>query len=98
MSKPCYVVVRAVVRDPVAYEAYKTAAQESIAAAGGRYLIRGGETALLEGPEKDPRRLVVLEFPDRATAEAWYHGPAYAHARALREGVAEMQAELVEGA
>lgn len=98
MTRPAYVVVRAVVHDPAAYEAYKTAAAESIAAAGGRYLIRGGETSLLEGPDKDPRRLVVLEFPDRATAEAWYHGDAYRHARSLREGIAEMQAELVEGA
>ncbi|MFO7854488.1 MAG: DUF1330 domain-containing protein [Paracoccaceae bacterium] len=98
MSKPAYVVVRVVVKDPAAYEAYKAAAQESIAAAGGRYLVRGGETSLLEGDAKDPRRLVVLEFPDRATAEAWYHGDAYRHARSLREGIAEMQAELVEGA
>lgn len=93
---PAYVVVRATVSDPVAYEAYKTAAQAAIADAGGRYLIRGGEMTTLEGTG-DPRRLVLLEFPDRAAAEAWYRGPAYQRAVALRAGIAEMDAQIVDG-
>ena len=93
---PAYVVVRATVSDPAAYEPYKAAAQASIAEAGGRYLVRGGEMTTTEG-EGDPRRLVILEFPDRATAEAWYAGPAYTHAKSLREGIAKMDAQLVDG-
>ncbi|MEM6440757.1 MAG: DUF1330 domain-containing protein [Pseudomonadota bacterium] len=92
-----YVVVRATVSDPQAYEAYKAAAQASIAEAGGRYLIRGGDMTTLEGTG-DPRRMVVLEFPDRAAAQAWYDGPAYQHAKTLRAGIAEMDAQIVEGA
>ena len=34
---------------------------------GGRYLVRGGESEVLEG-ERVPNRLVVLEFPDADTA------------------------------
>ncbi len=94
---PVYFVARVTVTDPVRYEDYKRAAQESIAASGGRYIVRGGEVTPMEGKE-DPRRFVILEFPDRATAEAWYDGPAYAAARKLREGAAEMDALLVEGA
>ena len=94
---PAYFIARITVNDPQAYERYKTAAYDSIVKAGGRYLVRGGETTAVEGTG-DPRRLVVLEFPDRATAEAWWNGPDYAKARAFRGGgVAEMDAELVDG-
>lgn len=93
---PAYVVVRATVSNPEAYEAYKAAAEAAIAEAGGRYLIRGGEMTTLEGTG-DPRRMVVLEFPDRAAAQAWYDGPAYQRAIALRAGIAEMDAQIVDG-
>ncbi len=92
-----YFVARVTVTDPVRYEAYKTAAHASIVAAGGRYLVRGGTSTPLEGKD-DARRLVILEFDDRAAAEAWYSGDAYTRARALREGAATMDAMLVEGA
>lgn len=98
MTKPCYFIARVTVHDPAAYEAYKTAAHATIVAAGGRYLVRGAEVAQVEGGAPDPRRLVILEFPDRASAEAWWNSPDYARAKAHRlGGVAEMQAELVEG-
>ena len=98
MTRPAYVLARVAVHDPDAYEAYKTAAAESIAAAGGRYLVRGGALSRLEGAPGEVRRLVILEFPDRAAAEAWYAGPAYQAARAHRlGGVADATLELVEG-
>ncbi len=93
---PAYFIARVRVTDPTRYEDYKNAAEKSIAAAGGRYVIRGGASEAVEG-EADPRRLVVLEFPDAAAARAWYDGPAYTAARKFREGAAEFQGEIVEG-
>lgn len=93
---PAYFVARVAVTDPVRYEDYKRAAQKTIADAGGRYIVRGGEATPKEG-EADARRLVILEFPDRESAEAWYDGPAYSAARKLREGAAEMEALVVDG-
>lgn len=41
-AMPAYVVVETDVTDPERYEQYKAAAPNAIAAAGGRYLVRGG--------------------------------------------------------
>jgi len=45
--------------DPEAYEPYRAAAPPSIALYGGRYLVRGGPSEVLEG-SREPSRLVLL--------------------------------------
>jgi uncharacterized protein (DUF1330 family) len=82
-----YVIAYLEVTDPVAYERYKAAAPATIAAAGGRYLARGGEPVVLEGAH-DGRRVVILEFPSLEAAKGWYEGEAYREARALRASCA----------
>lgn len=48
---PGYVIVDVTVRDRDSYERYKQLAAVSVAAHGGRYLVRGGATETLErGP------------------------------------------------
>jgi hypothetical protein len=47
--RPAYVVVQIAIEDPVAYEQYKALAPPSIAAYGGRYVVRGGGSEVLEG-------------------------------------------------
>jgi uncharacterized protein (DUF1330 family) len=91
-----YVIVETDVSDPEQYERYKAASAEAVAAAGGRYLARGGELAVLEGDWRPPR-LVVLEFEDLAAARRWYESEAYRHARRLREGAARMRMVVVQG-
>ena len=93
---PAYVAVQIAVRDPETYERYKQLAPPSIAAYGGRYLVRGGATETLEGTWR-PRRLVVLEFPDAERARAWWASPEYAEAKGLRQSCAETEMLLVEG-
>ena len=44
-----YILVDCKVTDPARYEGYKKLAEAAIAQHGGRYLVRGGESALLEG-------------------------------------------------
>jgi uncharacterized protein (DUF1330 family) len=91
-----YVIYQGVVTDPARYEDYKVAAAASIAAAGGRYVVRGGEMKVLEGDEP-PGRTVVLEFPSVDDALAWYQGDGYTAARALRAGAAEARMYVVDG-
>jgi uncharacterized protein (DUF1330 family) len=43
---------------------------------GGRFLTRGDQATTSEG-EAFTERMVILEFPDRASAEAWYNDPEY---------------------
>jgi uncharacterized protein (DUF1330 family) len=93
---PAYVVIETDVTDPERYEQYKVAGSLSVAAAGGRYLVRGGELVVLEG-DWQPSRLVVLEFEDLAAARRWHESAAYQEARKLREGAARLRAVAVQG-
>ena len=93
---PAYVIVETDVTDHEQYERYRDAAPASIAAHGGRYLVRGGELAIFEG-DWDPARVVILEFPDLETAKAWYASEEYGAARELRRGAAALNMVAVEG-
>jgi uncharacterized protein (DUF1330 family) len=93
---PAYVIVETDVTDPERYEQYKAASSGTVAAAGGRFLVRGGELAVLEGDWR-PSRLVVLEFEDLAAAQHWYRSELYRAAKQLREGAAHLRMVAVQG-
>ena len=93
---PAYVIVDVDVTDPERYKQYQAATPPSIAAAGGRFLVRGGEFTVLEG-DWVPSRLVIVEFEDLAAAERWYESEAYQAAKELREGGARMRMVAVQG-
>jgi uncharacterized protein (DUF1330 family) len=90
------IIVDIEVTDPVRYEDYKKAASASIAAHGGRYLVRGGASEVLDG-DWIPKRLVVLEFDDAEKAKAWRNSPEYAEAKKIRESCAKSNMIVVEG-
>src|SRR5207237_8838639 len=58
---PAYIIVEIDILDPVGYEEYKKLAAATVENYGGKYIVRGGETEVLEGDWK-PKRIVVLEF------------------------------------
>jgi len=93
---PAYIVVDCEVTDPVRYESYKKLAQTAIAKHGGRYLVRGGETSVLEGTWQ-PHRIVVIEFPSTSAIRRFYTSPEYRAARAQRDGAARMNIIAAEG-
>jgi uncharacterized protein (DUF1330 family) len=93
---PAYVIVETDVHDPEQYERYKAASPGAVAAGGGRFIVRGGEMAVLEG-DWQPKRLVVLEFDDLDAAKRWYESPEYQDAKRLREGAANLRMVAVEG-
>jgi len=94
---PAYIVVDCEVTDPARYESYKKLAQAAIAKHGGRYIVRGGETRVLEG-EWQPRRIIVVEFPSADAILRFYDSPEYRAARAERQGAARMNMISVAGA
>jgi uncharacterized protein (DUF1330 family) len=95
-TMPAYIVVQIAIHDPTTYERYKELAPASIAAYGGRYVVRGGPSEVLEGSWQ-PGRLVVLEFPTAAQARAWWGSPEYAPAKAVRQRCAQTEMLLIEG-
>jgi len=93
---PAYLIVETDITDPELYEQYKAASPGAIEAGGGRFVVRGGEMAVLEG-DWQPKRLVVVEFPDLEAAKRFYDSPEYQAAKALREGAAHLNMVAVEG-
>jgi uncharacterized protein (DUF1330 family) len=91
-----YILVDITIHDSQTYERYKLLAPASIAAYGGKYLVRGGRTERLEG-DWQPSRLVILEFPGVADAKAWWESEEYAAAKALRQSCTTTDMLLVEG-
>ncbi len=91
-----YLIVRITVTDPARYPDYTAKTPALIAKHGGRFVVRGGATTTLEGPE-EARRIVVIEFPDRAAAQAFYDDPAYEDVRAIRWEAADSEMILVDG-
>ena len=91
-----YVIANIDVHDAEGYEEYRRHVPPTIAAYGGRYVARGGETRVLEG-EGSPGRLVILEFPSLAAAEAWWNSPEYRPLRAVRDRTSRSSLVLIDG-
>ncbi|HSQ44359.1 MAG TPA: DUF1330 domain-containing protein [Ginsengibacter sp.] len=92
-----YVIVDVKIDDTEMYEEYKKLTPASIAAYGGKFIVRGGATEILEG-DWQPGRVVVIEFPDADRARQWWNSQEYAVAKTIRQNAAETKMILVEGA
>jgi uncharacterized protein (DUF1330 family) len=93
---PAYLIADLTVTDPDAFRKYQEAVPAIIAAHGGRYLVRGGASRVLEG-HWEPGRLVVLEFPDPERAEAFWTSEDYARIADWRQQASLSNIVLVEG-
>ena len=91
-----YVVVNVEVTNSSRYQDYVRQVNSSVEAYGGRYLVRGGPTEVLEG-NWVPRRFVVVEFPDRDHARNWWDSPEYAPAKRIRQESAKTDMIIAEG-
>jgi uncharacterized protein (DUF1330 family) len=91
-----YIIARVDITNPEAYARYAQAATKAIADHGGKPLARGGRSEALEG--KARARNVILEFENYDAARRYFYSVQYQAARGLREGAAEIEMVLVEGA
>jgi uncharacterized protein (DUF1330 family) len=93
---PAYVVLDVTVTDPEIYARYRDLGPPTVAAYGGKYLVRGGAIESLEG-SWSPARFVILEFPTKERARAWWSSAEYAPAKALRQAGTRTEMLLLEG-
>jgi len=93
---PAYFVAEIETTNPAGMEPYRAAVPATIAQYGGRFLIRGGATELLEG-EPEPKRIVILQFADAAAAKRWYNSPEYQKILPMRLASSTGRAFIVEG-
>jgi uncharacterized protein (DUF1330 family) len=90
-SMPAYVVAAYRITDSGKFEEYKTKVGPMVAKYGGRYLARGDNLKMPEGGHWIPERVVIIEFPDIASLNAWYTSPEYQPLIALRKSCASAQ-------
>jgi uncharacterized protein (DUF1330 family) len=91
-----YWIAQITVSDPEAYRAYQSANATAFQKYGARFVVRGGTQEVVEGTARP--RMIVVEFPDLATARACWHSPEYQAAHALRAApVSASDVVIVEG-
>jgi uncharacterized protein (DUF1330 family) len=93
---PGYVIAEVEVTDPAGFEEYRKQVSATIQKYGGRYVVRGGACQRLEG-DREPGRLVVIEFSTVEQARRWYDSEEYRDPKALRFKTARSRLLLVEG-
>ncbi len=93
---PAYVFAENVVNDRTVFGDYVAKVSSTVAAYGGRYLVRAGHTETPEG-QWAPSGLVVIEFESMEKAREWYSSPEYSAIKGLRQESAQSSLVMVEG-
>lgn len=91
-----YVIVDLDVKDAAGYDSYRREVPATLAKYGGRFLVRGGASEVLEG-DWAPKRVVVLEFPSMDALKRWYHSEEYKPLIKLRQAHSSGHLIAVEG-
>ena len=96
MSTPAYFVFDARIHDPDAMQPYMQGVGSTYHAFGGQLLVLGGQLEVVEGDEPQGN-LVILQFPDREAAAAWYASEQYQALLPFRLAGSRSNAWLVSG-
>ena len=80
---PALLIADIEVTDAAGYEEYQRRVPAYVAAYDGRFIVRGGQTRVLEGSWQ-AHRMVVIEFPSMAKLMAFYDSAEYATLKSLR--------------
>lgn len=75
---------------------YAPLARASVARHGGRFLVRGGRSEVVEGDDFRGR-VVIIEFHSYEAALDWYHSDDYQAAAAVRRRYSTGSQVIVEG-
>jgi len=73
---PAYFVVELDITNWDAMKPYRDAVSATLTQYGGRFLVRAGSTELIEGAP-EPKRIVIVEFADKAAFKRWYDSSEY---------------------
>lgn len=92
---PAYIVSTVRITDPERFKAYAQAIAGLAEEHGGRYLVRGPVTEVLEGDSPSDERIVVLEFPDADAARSYVSSERYQEGKRHRVGAGDANLRLV---
>src|SRR5262245_2154631 len=96
MAKAYWVVMYHAIKNPEVLAAYAKVAAPAVAAAGGRFIVRGTPARAYESGKE--LRTVVVEFDDLGSAIAAHDGAAYQAALKVLEDGTARDFRIVEAA
>lgn len=91
-----YVIGNLEITDMDQFMIYSKRVREIVRDYGARFLVRGGKNYSIEG-DWETHRLVVIEFPDRATHEAMFNSEAYQSIIPYRQAGSRGSLVVVDG-
>ena len=92
-----FLIVDTRIKDTEVYEEYKKQCKPIAEKFGGVYRARGGEMDIRETDLWTPTRIVLIEFPDVKSAQAFVDSDEYAPVKPLRLNNADCTLFIVEG-
>ena len=93
---PAYYIADFELTDPEGIRPYSAGVAATFEPFGGRFIVRGGEIAALEG-ERPKGRLVVIAFDSMEKAQAWYNSAEYQKLKPIRQRSGNSRTFIVEG-
>ncbi|QFU75538.1 DUF1330 domain-containing protein [Halioglobus maricola] len=92
-----YMIILAQVHDREKFiSGYAAEAAKLVDKAGGKYVLRAPGAVCLEGSVGNGRSVVISQWPDVATAQAFWDSPEYQEVAKLREGICDVEVVVVE--
>ena len=92
-----FLVVDTKIQNADEYEEYKKLAKPIAEKYGGAYRARGGKMDIRETDLWTPTRIVIIEFPDMQSAQAFVDSEEYAPVKPRRTNNADCTLFIVEG-
>jgi uncharacterized protein (DUF1330 family) len=92
---PAYTIGEIEVTDPATYQKYMEGTSSRVPAAGGRFIVRGGRTFVVNGAP--PKRIVVIQWESLEKAQAFFESDAYTQLIPIRDKSSNVRAFVIEG-
>jgi uncharacterized protein (DUF1330 family) len=84
------------ITDPQTFATYRDRVSDTVAAYGGRYVVRGGAVTTLEG-DWSFAGPVMIEFPSADAARRWYSSDEYRPLKEMRFSALSAAGVILEG-
>ena len=93
---PAYTIAEIEVTDQATYQEYMKGTSVQVPAAGGRFIVRGGRTFVVNGAP--PKRIAVIQWENFEKAQAFFDSEAYKQLIPMRDKSSNFRAFVIEGA
>jgi len=86
-----YLIAEHIITDAAKFEEHRSKVGPMMAKYGARYLTKGAGHKMPEGGHWTLERVVIIEFPDMESINAWYNSAEYQPLIALRKAATSDQ-------